>query len=155
MWNSINVTSIRVAQPTTSQENPRQWYRVSSRIQLFPWTSGHYDRRTLAKLFFCGGSLKKRVFQNETSIIGTLKENITKEIRQTDGTTLRRTIDNTQRRLVEDGGHLKHKVWRQFVQHATTYVSYQSYTQFIRSWSMVKYSDTSANEDNSFRNHIR
>jgi hypothetical protein len=55
---------------------------------------------------FLWSCLKKRVFQNEASIICALKESITNEIRQTDGTTLRRTIDNTQRRLAEDGRHL-------------------------------------------------
>jgi len=139
MWNSIKVTSIRVVQPTTSQENPRQWYKVSSRIEFFHGFVATTIVRLQPYWFFLWVCLKKRVFQNETIIIGTLEENITKEIRQTDGTTLRRTIDNTQRRLAEDGGHLNHRVWCQFVQHATTYVSYQYYTPFIRSWSMVKY----------------
>ena len=106
MWNSIKVTSIRVVQPTTSQENPQQLSRFSSRIELFPRICGHYDHPTSALLIFLWGCLKKRMFQNETSIIGALKQDITNEIRQTDSTKLRRTIDNRQRRLAENGGHL-------------------------------------------------
>jgi len=59
---------------------------------------------------FLWGCLKKRVFQNETIITGALKEDITNEIVQADGTALRRTVDNTQRRLAEDDGHIRHRV---------------------------------------------
>jgi hypothetical protein len=50
-------------------------------------------------VLFLWGYLKERLFRNKQHTINALKENITNEIRQTDYMTMRRTTDNTQRRI--------------------------------------------------------